>query len=186
VPVIPILSPKDEETHFGSFPFVEPGFTKTQAEARQLEHRVAQVATKKCSVEEVTNLHRELQEWLDGEEDQVRIINCFSLNCPTLLFHSFVLFYFFPFCRSCLIILSTHFHSSLLFQNSSLALSAALLHAILMNHFAHAEASKQARDTQMQMKAQIDDLEMTRSKLQVEIARYGPFAVTYNANPYLT
>ncbi|KAM5537061.1 hypothetical protein V8D89_009207 [Ganoderma adspersum] len=38
--------------------------TKTRAEARRLESKVAQVAAKKCSVEEVTTLHKELQDWL--------------------------------------------------------------------------------------------------------------------------
>ena len=48
--------------------------TKTRAEARRLESKVAQVAAKKCSVEEVTTLHKELQDWLTlGKvDDQVR------------------------------------------------------------------------------------------------------------------
>ena len=40
---------------------------RLRAEARQLEDRVARVAAKKCSVEEVHTLHRELQEWLASE-----------------------------------------------------------------------------------------------------------------------
>ena len=40
---------------------------RLRAEARQLEDRVARVAAKKCSVEEVHTLHRELQEWLVSE-----------------------------------------------------------------------------------------------------------------------
>ncbi|EED82735.1 predicted protein [Postia placenta Mad-698-R] len=42
-----------------------------RSEAKLLEHRVAKVATKKCSVEEVVTLQRELQDWLraDGKHD---------------------------------------------------------------------------------------------------------------------
>lgn len=58
------------------FPIVEPVFSRTRAEARRLEDRVAAVAAKKCSVEEVTTLHKELQDWLTHDEkqqdDQVR------------------------------------------------------------------------------------------------------------------
>lgn len=58
------------------FPIVESGFSRTRAEARRLEDRVAAVAAKKCSVEEVSTLHKELQEWLTHDEkqkdDQVR------------------------------------------------------------------------------------------------------------------
>lgn len=51
-----------------------PGTVKTRAEARRLESKVAKVAAKKCSVEEVTTLHRELQEWLNSDklDEQVR------------------------------------------------------------------------------------------------------------------
>ncbi len=52
----------------------KPGHTKTRAAARRLESKVAQVAAKKCSVEEVTTLHKELQDWLQSDrlDDQVR------------------------------------------------------------------------------------------------------------------
>ncbi|KAF8882112.1 hypothetical protein BD779DRAFT_1444977 [Infundibulicybe gibba] len=43
---------------------------KTRAEARKLEHKVARVAAKKCSVEEVTVLYKELQEWLTADTQQ--------------------------------------------------------------------------------------------------------------------
>lgn len=62
--------------HAPRFPIVEPGFSRTRAEARRLEDKVAAVAAKKCSVEEVSTLHQELQEWLTHDEkqrdDQVR------------------------------------------------------------------------------------------------------------------
>lgn len=52
------------------FPIVESGFSRTRAEARRLEDKVAAVAAKKCSVEEVSTLHKELQEWLTHDEKQ--------------------------------------------------------------------------------------------------------------------
>ncbi|GBE84310.1 hypothetical protein SCP_0602880 [Sparassis crispa] len=53
---------------------LNPGLLKTRAEARRLEYKVAKVAAKKCSVEEVTTLHKELQVWLTSDskpDDQV-------------------------------------------------------------------------------------------------------------------
>lgn len=52
------------------FPIVESPFSRTRAEARRLEDKVAAVAAKKCSVEEVSTLHNELQEWLTHDEKQ--------------------------------------------------------------------------------------------------------------------
>ena len=53
-----------------------------EEEARRLEDRVAKVAHKKCSVEEVSSLHQDLEEWLTSVKsgDQVIIFFwCFSL-----------------------------------------------------------------------------------------------------------
>ncbi|OAX39317.1 hypothetical protein K503DRAFT_739665 [Rhizopogon vinicolor AM-OR11-026] len=108
------------------FPFVEPGFARTRAEARRLEDKVAKVAAKKCSVEEVSTLHKELQDWLTHDEK------------PTE-------------------------------QLSSLALSAALLRAILMNHFAHSEATKMAKGVEATLKGKLDDIELTVSKQEAEL-----------------
>ena len=56
-----------------------PGTLKTRAEARRLESKVALVAAKKCSVEEVTTLHKELQDWLSSAKvkprEQVRSLS---------------------------------------------------------------------------------------------------------------
>lgn len=51
---------------------VHEGSSKTR-EARRLEDKVARVATQKCSVEEVSSLHKELHDWLSSEvpDDQV-------------------------------------------------------------------------------------------------------------------
>lgn len=109
------------------FPFVEPGSSRTRAEARRLEDKVAKVAAKKCSVEEVSTLHNELQDWLTHDEksnDQL---------------------------------------------NSSLSLSAALLRAILMNHFAHSEATKMAKGVEATLKGKLDDAELTVTKLEADL-----------------
>lgn len=48
---------------------------KAREQARRLENKVARVAAKKCSVEEVTMLHKELQDWLQSKvkpREQVR------------------------------------------------------------------------------------------------------------------
>jgi hypothetical protein len=49
------------------------GSSRTRQEARRLEDKVARVAAKKCSVEEVSSLHKELEAWLTTEmtDDQV-------------------------------------------------------------------------------------------------------------------
>ena len=49
------------------------GGSRTRQEARRLEDKVAKVAAKKCSVEEVSLLHKELEDWLTTEvkDDQV-------------------------------------------------------------------------------------------------------------------
>ncbi|KAI0336999.1 hypothetical protein BDW22DRAFT_1041165 [Trametopsis cervina] len=40
---------------------------KSREQAKRLEYKVARVAAKKCSVEEVSTLHKELQEWLQSK-----------------------------------------------------------------------------------------------------------------------
>ncbi|KAG2151590.1 uncharacterized protein EDB93DRAFT_1052476, partial [Suillus bovinus] len=50
------------------FPIVEPCFSRTHAETRRLEDKVAKVAARKCSVEEVSTLYKELDEWLIHDE----------------------------------------------------------------------------------------------------------------------
>jgi hypothetical protein len=49
------------------------GSSKARPEVRRLEEKVAKVAAKKCSVEEVSSLYTELDTWLRSEkDDQVR------------------------------------------------------------------------------------------------------------------
>lgn len=121
------------------------GNSRTRLEARRLEDKVAKVAAKKCSVEEVSTLHKELQEWLtSGQDDQVGPT---YVRSQWLKLISFV-------------------------QTASLALSAALLRAILMNHLAHSEASKTAKTVEANLKGKVDDLEITNGKLESELRRY--------------
>ncbi|KAK7052150.1 RING-type domain-containing protein [Favolaschia claudopus] len=105
------------------------GCSRSRQDARRLEAKVAKVAAKKCSVEEVTTLHKELQEWLTSD------------TAPDD-------------------------------DTSSLALSAALLRAILMNHLAHSEASKTAKNIEMMLKTKIDDLEMSYKQINADMRQY--------------
>lgn len=114
-----------------------------EEEARRLEDRVAKVAHKKCSVEEVSSLHQDLEEWLTSVKSGDQVINFLLVFFVALFF----------------------------FQNSSLFLSAALLRAILMNHVAHSEASKQAKSTEASLKGKLDDMELANSKLEAELRR---------------
>jgi hypothetical protein len=118
--------------------------SRHRAGARVLEDKVARVAAKKCSVEEVTTLHKELQDWLTSEDHKVRLR---KLSLDLLSRFPFV-------------------------QTSSLYLSAALLRAILMNHVAHSEASKVAKVTEANLKARVDDLEITNQKLDGELRKF--------------
>ncbi|KAJ7769689.1 hypothetical protein DFH07DRAFT_282189 [Mycena maculata] len=104
------------------------GCSRSRQDARRLEAKVAKVAAKKCSVEEVTTLHKELQDWLTSDVKP---------NDDT----------------------------------SSLTLSAALLRAILMNHVAHSEASRTAKNVEATLKTKLDDLEIMNSKLEGELRR---------------
>jgi hypothetical protein len=88
---------------------------------------VAAVAAKKCSVEEVSTLHKELQDWLTHDEKQTDD------------------------------------------QLSSLSLSAALLRAILVNHFAHSEATKMAKTVEANIKGKLDETELSVAKLEAEL-----------------
>lgn len=133
------------------FPFVEPGSSRTRAEARRLEDKVAKVAAKKCSVEEVSTLHNELQDWLTNDEksnDQVKFSLLFNVCRPA------------NFCVQ---------------LNSSLSLSAALLRAILMNHFAHSEATKLAKGVEATLKGKLDDAESSVTKLEADLKQYVNF-----------
>ena len=124
------------------------GSSKARPDVRRLEEKVARVAAKKCSVEEVSSLYTELDTWLRSEkDDQVRL--------PKKKF---------PSLTAPLLIISVR-------QISSLSLSAALLRAILMNHFAHSEASKAAKITEANLKNKIDEVEAQKQQAEIELRK---------------
>ena len=60
------------------------GSSKTRIEVRRLEDKVAKAAAKKCSVEEVAALYRELEEFLvNDKEEFVRPFSSLCSVCPT-------------------------------------------------------------------------------------------------------
>ena len=135
------------------FPIHEQDRARFRAEARRLEDRVANVAAKKCSVEEVSTLHKELEEWLTSDpEDQVPASTASSSSSNLLIRRG----------------------------QTSLSLSAALLRAILMNHLAHSEASKVWKNAEAHLKGKLDDMDIAHGKLEAELRRYVlPFISLY-------
>ncbi|KAF5354013.1 hypothetical protein D9756_007052 [Leucocoprinus leucothites] len=99
---------------------------RSKSETRRLEDKVARIAAKKCSVEEVSALQKELEGWLKSGRDE---------------------------------------------QSSSLFLSAALLRAILMNHLAHSEASRVAKNNEVSLKSKIEHLELTNQNWETQYNR---------------
>jgi hypothetical protein len=128
--------------------------SKAWGQARRLEDKVAKVAQKKTSVEEVSYLHKELETYLGTVkpgEQQVR---------PGLL----------PWNQSDSVAYPLP-APALLLQVASLFLSAALLRAILSNHVAHAEASKHAKATESDLRSQLDNADIIRGKLEAELRK---------------
>ena len=68
------------------FPFVDAGCVRSREEARKLEDKVAKVASKKSSVEEVSNLHKELEDWLTAAKagDQVCPLSSHQLTAYSI------------------------------------------------------------------------------------------------------
>lgn len=48
-----------------------------------------------------------------------------------------------------------------------------------MNHFAHSEASKNAKNVEANLKGKLDDMEMNIGKLEAELQRYVPFVISF-------
>jgi hypothetical protein len=101
------------------------------------------VASKKCSVEEVTALQKEVDRWLTevSAADAVRVPS--SSSSPSL----------------------TVSHP----QSIALCLSSLLLKAILANHVAFSDASKAAKNTETSLKLKVDELELEKGRLDVEL-----------------
>ncbi|KAL0566927.1 hypothetical protein V5O48_015071 [Marasmius crinis-equi] len=62
----------------------EGGCTRVREEARRLEDKVAKVAAKKCSVEEVSTLHQELEDWLNSTVKEADQTPSLSLSAALL------------------------------------------------------------------------------------------------------
>ncbi|KZT03699.1 uncharacterized protein LAESUDRAFT_728996 [Laetiporus sulphureus 93-53] len=103
----------------------------SRAEARRLEYKVAKVAAKKCSVEEVENLHQELKDWLSGSSD-------------------------------------VKSHDD---QKAALQLSAALLHAILVNHVAHKQATDMAKAVESDLRNKLAQVDKAKEEAEEELRR---------------
>lgn len=101
------------------------------------------MASKKCSVEEVTALQKEVDRWLTEvtAADAVRVPS--SSSSPSLTFSPS--------------------------QSIALFLSSLLLKAILANHVAFSDASKAAKNTESSLKLKVDGLEHEKSRLEVEL-----------------
>jgi hypothetical protein len=123
--------------------FPEPGEARAR-EGRVLESKVARVASKKCSVEEVTALKQEVDRWLTEvtTADAVRATS--SSAQSSSLTRSYI-------------------------QSSALYLSSLLLKAILANHEAFSDASKAARHAEANLKLKVDGLELEKGRLESEL-----------------
>jgi hypothetical protein len=113
-------------------------------EARVLESKVARVASRNFSVEEVTSLQKEVDRWLTEvtAADAVRVSSSFSSPLSLTLPHP---------------------------QSTALFLSSLLLKATLVNHFVFSDASRAAKDTEMSLKSKVDELELEKGRLEVEL-----------------
>ena len=109
-----------------------------------LESKVARVASKKCSVEEVTALQKEVDRWL------TEVTTADAVRAPSSSAHSSSL-------TPCYV------------QSSALYLSSLLLKAILANHVAFSDAAKTAKHAETSLKLKVDELEHERSRLEVEL-----------------
>jgi len=101
------------------------------------------VASKKCSVEEVTALQKEVDRWLTevAAADAVCVPSSSSRSSLTL----------------------SHTQSTALF------LSSLLLKAILANHVAFSDASKAAKNAEASLKLKVDVLQLEKGRLEVDL-----------------
>ena len=123
--------------------FSDPAGEARAREARALESKVARVGSMECSVEEVIVLQKEVDRWLTeaAAADVVRVP--FSSSSPSL--------------------------TLLLLQSNGLFLSSLLLKAIIANHFVFSDASKVAKNTETSLKLKVDDLELEKGRLELEL-----------------
>jgi hypothetical protein len=104
------------------------------------------VASKKCSVEEVTSLQKEVDRWL------TEVTAADAVRAPSSSAQSSSL---------------TSWH----IQSSALHLSSLLLKAILANHVAFSEAAKVTKHAEASLKLKVDELELEKSRIEIELHR---------------
>lgn len=75
---------------------ITEGGSRTRQEARRLEDKVAKVAAKKCSVEEVSLLHKELEDWLMTEVKDDKVCHSICRLPPLLCLYILFSFVDFP------------------------------------------------------------------------------------------
>ena len=101
------------------------------------------MASKKCSVEEVTALQKEVDHSLTEVTTTDAVCVPSSSSRPSL----------------------TLSHP----QSSALFLSSLLLKAILANHVAFSKASNAAKNAEASLKSKVDELELEKGRLEVEL-----------------
>jgi hypothetical protein len=142
-PLIEDDFPNDLLLKASAFSFPDSGETRAR-EGRMLESKVARVASKKCSVEEVTALQQEVERWL------AEVTATEAVRAPSSSAQSSSL---------------TSWH----LQSTALCLSSLLLKAILANHVAFSEAAKAAKHAEASLKLKVDELELEKGRLEVDL-----------------
>jgi hypothetical protein len=179
-------SPSSSASASNAAPVTQRDIAGHRAEAKRLEDRVGVVAAKRCSVEEVQALLKEIEEWLRadvqmsaktggtvclGGELMVRFTIVFpqnetkscltqSLIHPPHSSHS-------PRIHKPNTQHSTHTQT----QFTSLELSAGLLHAILSNHRVHSEATKFARTVEASLRERCEKSEKEVGMMETEMKK---------------
>jgi hypothetical protein len=119
----------------------DEGSVRVRADAKRLEDKVAQAAAKKCSFEEVSALHKEVQEWLSHDthtsKTDPQVSSSVSYTATSAV--------------------SQH---SRIFQHAGLRLSADLLRAILLNCLAYSESTKRAKSREESLQAEVEGLKI--------------------------
>ena len=117
-------------------------------EARVLESKVARVASRSFSVAEITALQKEVDRWLTKvtAADAVRVLSSSTSLSLTL----------------------PHPQSPALLS-PALFLSSLLLKIILANHLVFSDASEVSKNTEMSLKAKVEELELEKRRLELEL-----------------
>ena len=146
----PGIPPSEDEDLEASAPIL-PDSDSDEARVRAgrvLESKVARVASRNFSVEEVTALQKEVDHWLTEvtAADAVRVLSS-STNPSLTLPHP----------------------QSPALLSPALFLSSSLLKTILANHLVFSDASKVAKYTEMSLRSKVDELEFEKRRLELEL-----------------